>query len=166
LTVVVGKDGSHNHLKITQHSQLDNNGTLELPEGGGSLAVLEAKGMDQVTMNLGGVPRPVNIIQHLSSAGKDRVTRCEFLEESTPRFVLIARKADTKRKIPQNDSRSEVSSTKGVYHPTELQDLMSQAWNFVVIGSMSTGRSDGVEVTKPNGDVRKVRHASSVALND
>ena len=101
---MVGKDNSHNHLKITQRLQLGNDGALELPEGGGSLAVLEAKGMDQVTMNLGGVPRPANIIQHLSFAGKDCVTRCEFSEESTPRFVLIARKADTKRKIPRNDS--------------------------------------------------------------
>ncbi len=73
-TIVVGKDDSHNHLKITQHLQLGNDGALELQEGGCSLAVLEAKEMDQITMNLGGVPRPLNTIQHLSSAGKDGVT--------------------------------------------------------------------------------------------
>ena len=101
---MVGKDDSHNQLKITQHPQLGNNGTLELLEFGGSLAVLEAKGMDQIAMNLGGVLGPVNVVQHLSSTGKDCVTRCEFSEESTPRFVLIACKADTKREIPRNDS--------------------------------------------------------------
>ncbi len=101
---MVRKDNSHNHLKITQRLQLGNHGALELLEGGGSLAVLEAKGMDQVTMNLGGVPRPANIIHHLSSTGKDCVARCEFSEESMPRFVLIACKADTKREIPRNDS--------------------------------------------------------------
>jgi hypothetical protein len=48
---VVGKGNSHNHLKITQRSQLGIDGALELPEVGGSLAVLEAKGMDQVRKN-------------------------------------------------------------------------------------------------------------------
>ncbi len=84
--------------------QLGNNGTLKLPEGGGSVTVLEVKGMDQIAINLGGIPRPTNVVQHLGFTGKDCVTRCEFLEESTPRIVLIARTANTKREIPKNDS--------------------------------------------------------------
>jgi hypothetical protein len=59
-----------------------------------------------------------------------------------------------------------MSSTKGVYCPTESQYLLGKTWDVVVIGSMYGSRGDGVEFTEPNMDVREMSETGTATAND
>jgi hypothetical protein len=59
-----------------------------------------------------------------------------------------------------------MSSTKGVYCPTELQYLLGKTWDVVVIESVCGSWGDGVEFTKLNRDVREMSETGIVTAND
>ncbi len=53
-----------------QQVQLGNDGALELPKGGGGIAICESTRMDEIPMNLGCIPGSADIVQHLVPADK------------------------------------------------------------------------------------------------
>jgi hypothetical protein len=59
-----------------------------------------------------------------------------------------------------------MSSTKGVYCPTESQYLLGKTWDVVVIGSVCGSWGDGVKFTESNRDVREMSETGTVTAND
>jgi hypothetical protein len=59
-----------------------------------------------------------------------------------------------------------MSSTKGVYCPTELQYLLGNTWDVVVIGNVCGSWGNSVEFTKPNKDVREMSETGTITAND
>jgi hypothetical protein len=59
-----------------------------------------------------------------------------------------------------------MSSTKGVYCPTESQYLLCKTWDVVVIKNVCGSWGNGNEFTKPNGNVREMSEASTITAND
>jgi hypothetical protein len=59
-----------------------------------------------------------------------------------------------------------MSSTKGVYCPTESQYFLGKTWDVVVIGGVCGSWGNGVEFTEPNVNVREMSETSTITAND
>jgi hypothetical protein len=71
-------------------------------------------------------------MQHVMGAAEYMTARCVFLKEQVSSFVWIACNTNAKGQILRLDDGSKVSSMKGIQGPTEFEDLLSVAWEFIV----------------------------------
>jgi hypothetical protein len=71
-------------------------------------------------------------MQHVVGTAEYMTERCKFMKGQASGLVWITCNTDTKGQIPRLDGGSEVSSMIGIHGSTELEDLLSAAWGFIV----------------------------------
>jgi hypothetical protein len=69
-----------------------------LPERGGGVTILEAKGMDEIAVYLRAVARRTDVMKEIFAGVEYLHARCGFPEEGAANVVLIAGKFDAGRK--------------------------------------------------------------------